>query len=161
MEKNLLPTTPCHGHLRRLERIYAGQPVYFITTCTHGRRAFLADGDAGAILLHEWGQALPRHRWAIGRHVIMPDHVHFFCSPVSADKTLSDFMRQWKQWTSKRLVRDRGFLSPIWQAEFFDHVLRSEESRSEKWLYVRDNPVRAGLVRRAEDWPYQGWIDFP
>ena len=41
-----------------------------------------------------------------------------------------------------------------WQAGFFDHVLRSDESRSEKWEYIRMNPVRAGLVEEADDWPY-------
>jgi hypothetical protein len=44
------------------------------------------------------------------------------------------------------------------QAGFFDHILRSDESYSEKWNYVRDNPVRAGLVETADDWPYQGEI---
>jgi hypothetical protein len=39
-------------------------------------------------------------------------------------------------------------------------VLRSSASRAEKWNYIRDNPVRAGLVARPEDWPYTGWIDF-
>ena len=42
--------------------------------------------------------------------------------------------------------------------EYFDHVLRSDESYSEKWDYVRENPVRAGLVRSANDWPYFGSI---
>jgi REP-associated tyrosine transposase len=45
---------------------------------------------------------------------------------------------------------------PLWQPEFFDHVLRNDESCSQKWEYVRENPVRAGLVPRADDWPYQG-----
>ena len=48
---------------------------------------------------------------------------------------------------------------PVWQREFFDHVLRSEESYAEKWRYVRDNPVRAGLVSRAEEWKLQGEIE--
>lgn len=43
-----------------------------------------------------------------------------------------------------------------WQDGFFDHVLRSSESYSEKWNYVRMNPVRAGLVNNAEDWPFSG-----
>jgi hypothetical protein len=34
-------------------------------------------------------------------------------------------------------------------------LLRSDESLSEKWEYVRQNPVRAGLVEHSEDWPYQ------
>ncbi len=45
-----------------------------------------------------------------------------------------------------------------WQPGFFDHLLRNDESYGEKWNYVRDNPVRAGLVKLAEDWPYAGEI---
>jgi len=53
----------------------------------------------------------------------------------------------------------RTGMSPSdWQPGFFDHVLRSDESYAEKWNYVRDNPVRAGLVGSAGHWPYQGEI---
>jgi hypothetical protein len=47
----------------------------------------------------------------------------------------------------------------LWQREFFDHVLRSSESYSGKWNYVRDNPVRAGLVSTADEWQYAGEIE--
>ena len=67
---------------------------------------------------------------------------------------------KWKEWTAKRVLSALGAEAPLWQAEFFDHVLRSGESRSEKWNYVRENPVRAGLVAKAEEWPYAGSIDF-
>jgi hypothetical protein len=46
----------------------------------------------------------------------------------------------------------------LWQPGFFDHLLRNTESYGQKWEYVRENPVRAGLVARAEDWPYHGEI---
>src|SRR6266404_5418024 len=39
-----------------------------------------------------------------------------------------------------------------------DHLLRSAESYTEKWHYVRENPVRAGLVKRWDDWPFHGEI---
>jgi len=45
---------------------------------------------------------------------------------------------------------------PLWQPGFFDHVLRNDESYSQKWEYVRENPVRAELVVRADERPYQG-----
>ena len=48
----------------------------------------------------------------------------------------------------------------IWQEGFFDHLMRSDESYSQKWNYVRQNPVRAGLVKSADDWPYQGEIAY-
>ena len=89
----------------------------------------------------------------------MPDHVHFFCASELDAKSLSKFMQLWKQWTSKRLVRDFRYTIPVWETEFFDHVLRSSESYSQKWQYVCENPLRAGLVARADDWPFQGQIE--
>ena len=52
----------------------------------------------------------------------------------------------------------------LWEEGFFDHVLRNDESYSQKWNNVRENPVRAGLVKSVEDSPYQGeivYIDRP
>ena len=56
-----------------------------------------------------------------------------------------------------RLPR-QGKRSSLWQPGFFDHVLRSNESYAQKWEYVRDNPVRAGLVPSWQEWPHQGEI---
>jgi REP element-mobilizing transposase RayT len=47
-----------------------------------------------------------------------------------------------------------------WQPGFFDHLIRNDESYGDKWNYVRENPVRAGLVASAADWPYQGEIVY-
>ena len=41
---------------------------------------------------------------------------------------------------------------------FFDHLIRHGESYAQKWEYVRQNPVRAGLVHLADEWPWQGEI---
>ena len=51
-------------------------------------------------------------------------------------------------------------LRSFWQPGFFDHLLRSDEPYAEKWNYVRNNPVRAGLVSNADDWPYAGEIVY-
>ena len=148
-----------HKHLRRLERVWIEQPVYFLTTCTELRKPVLACEQVAAILVKEWQTARDRHRWAIGRYVIMPDHVHFFCAPELDAKPLSIFIGFWKEWTSKGIKRALELVGPVWQEEFFDHLLRSFESYSQKWDYVRENPVRAGLVAKADDWPWQGEIE--
>jgi REP element-mobilizing transposase RayT len=88
----------------------------------------------------------------------MPDHVHFFCAPELDAKTMPIFVGFWKEWTSKAIKRQLGLTNCVWQEEFFDHVLRSSESYSEKWNYVRNNPVRHGFVANADDWPWQGEI---
>ena len=73
---------------------------------------------------------------------------------------MSLFIGRWKEWTCKS-IRKRASMGDFrWQKGFFDHLLRNHESRSEKWDYIRSNPVRAGLVKVAEDWPFQGFVDF-
>jgi putative transposase len=62
-----------------------------------------------------------------------------------------------KQYLAKR-VEGRNLAHPVWQRGFFDHLLRSDESYEQKWNYVRENPIRAGLARIADDWPYAGEI---
>ena len=146
-------------HLRRLERVWIDWPTYFITTCTFKRRPILASNEVARILADEWRDAHDRHGWAIGRYVIMPDHVHFFCRAELDAKKLPVFMRAWKQWTSKRMARELNFSGTIWQEQFFDHVLRSGESYSQKWDYVRQNSVRAGLAASADEWPWQGELE--
>jgi putative transposase len=59
-----------------------------------------------------------------------------------------------KQKLGKQIKTSRS--APIWQRGFFDHVLRSDESYAQKWNYVRENPVRAGLVKNPDDWPFSG-----
>ena len=41
-----------------------------------------------------------------------------------------------------------------WQRNFFDHRLRHDESLAEKFAYVCQNPLRAGLIRNELEWPY-------
>ena len=93
----------------------------------------------------------------------MPDHVHFFCRPERDGKSLSEFVGFWKSYTSRKINALSPRLTPaattLWQREFFDHILRSNESYSQKWNYVRDNPVRAGLASTADEWKYAGEIE--
>ena len=151
---------PEHRHLQRLAMVFTRQPIYFVTTCVRERRRVLADPPIAAILIDEWRSAQLRHGWRIGRYVIMPDHVHFFATPERDDAKLARFVGSWKEWTAKRLARDCGIEPPLWQVRFFDHLLRTEESYADKREYVLNNPVRAGLVAKADDWPFSGLIDF-
>lgn len=119
-----------YKHLRRLDRVCISHPVFFITTCTHQRRPILACESAVAALKKEWSDALERHGWLVGRFVVMPDHVHFFCSESSraGNTSLSEFIQRWKEWTSKQIIRAFGVSAPVWQKQFFDHVVRQDEN---------------------------------
>jgi putative transposase len=147
-----------HNHLRRLEQVWVETPIFFIATCTSNRRAVLANPQLHEICREVWWNAEKLYGWLVGRYVLMPDHVHFFCAPQRDDCPLNVFAGKWKEWTAKYAKRRLGLAMPLWQEEFFDHVLRSAESYEEKWNYVRQNPVRAKLVASSDEWPYQGKI---
>ena len=132
--------------------------MYYITACTYNRRRIL---DRPPCTMHsfnlQFGLRAPEYRVWIGRYVIMPDHIHLFAGFRPESISVSAWIKSLKNATSKTL-RKGGFHGPHWQKGFFDHVIRSQESYDQKWLYVRDNPVRAGLVRSADEWPYSGEI---
>lgn len=142
----------------RLERLFQTlDPFYFVTFNTRGRQAWLANDR-----VHErfigFGMRAREHGVAVGRYVLMPDHVHLFVRLPPHDLTLARWVQALRAVLGKELLA-LGHAKPHWQEGFFDHVMRSGESYSEKWNYVRMNPVRAGLVADPNDWPYQGEID--
>ena len=136
----------------RLDLIYVNQPLYFVTFATRDRKS-IPSLDSARDALQQYGHcAITNFNVALGRYVIMPDHLHLFVRG-GQNFTLSSWMGCLKRAMSVAL-RSHG----LWQAGFFDHILRTAESYAEKWNYVRENPVRAGLLENADDWPYQGEI---
>jgi len=96
-------------------------------------------------------KALDQFNVAVGRYVIMPDHIHLF---VRGGPNF--LLARWVSGLKRAISVKLGLRNQLWQPGFFDHVLRSDESYGEKWQYVRENPVRAGLTAQAEDWSHQG-----
>jgi putative transposase len=142
--------------LRRLDIVFVRSPIYFVTASMQDRRKLLATPAIHETFLR-FGQEGPAHGAWMGAYVIMPDHLHLFVAMDAEKVTLPAWMKSLKNTISKTL-RLSGVAPPHWQKTFFDHLLRSDESYSEEWNYVRENPVRAGLVRKAEDWPFLGEI---
>ena len=137
----------------RLDEIYEGYSIGFITACTHSRQALL-NNESIHTAFRTFCERARARKVFVGRYVLMPDHVHFFVTlPVECD--LSTWMKSVKNSLSK-VWREAGHPAPHWQKTFFDHIVRSATSYEEKWHYVRQNPVRAGLVQSAEKWPFQG-----
>jgi REP element-mobilizing transposase RayT len=146
--------------LHRLRMLYIEHPIFFVTMRTHDQRCRLADAAMHDALKKFGSEGLQRGCF-MGRYVLMPDHLHLF---VKFEATTEGSLAHLSQWVMvlknslSKVWRLQGVVSPHWQKGFFDHVLRSSESYGEKWRYMEQNPVRAGLVTRPEDWPYQGEI---
>ena len=150
---NFVPMRP---RLSRLDEIYPGYSIYFITFSTHERQALLTNP-----VVHDSLQnfcLLARERNVlVGRYVMMPDHLHLFVD-VGEEMQISLWIKSLKNSLSKTL-RHLGHQAPHWQKGYFDHLMRSEQSYEEKWLYVRENPVRKRLISEASEWPYQGEVN--
>lgn len=137
---------PAHGIL-----YVEGQPtIIFDTVCTKDRKPWLATEEVHTLLREVWAEAT---EWLLGRYMIMPDHIHFFAAATESGVVpYENWVKYWKSQFTKRHKRP----DQRWQTEHWDTRMRSEQTYEEKWEYVCENPVRAGLVQRREDWPYQG-----
>jgi putative transposase len=94
-------------------------------------------------------------QWKVLAAVLMPDHLHVIIAPTEdREARVGDFSAAVKRWMRKEIQKD-GKLDWQWQPGCFDRLLRSDESLQDKWLYVEENPVRAGLVKQFKDWPYR------
>ena len=138
-------------HLPLVE--YSNRPnIVFVTVCTKGRKRILCKPDVHELLVDSWTKA---DLWRIGRYVIMPNHLHFFCSPSELNYPgLKTWMQYWKSLSSRAWPRPKE--QPVWLRSFWDTQVRTRESYAAKLEYIRQNPVCAGLCRTPEDWPFQG-----
>ena len=155
--------------------------ILFVTVCTEGRMQILANRDMASLIVSAWADA---GKWIVGQYVIMPDHVHFFCSPATCPPyDFHKWIRYWKRLTTQaaaRMCAARGDARPpvcaargdarppvcaargdarpprLWQSGCWDTQIRTGRQYEEKWEYVRNNPVRRGIVATPADWPYQG-----
>ena len=89
----------------------------------------------------------------------MPDHVHMIFTRLVNRKvmevcSLAEIMNAIKGASSHRFNRILQRKGRVWQAESFDHVLRSSENLDAKVGYLLENPVRAGLAARWDDYPW-------
>jgi putative transposase len=135
--------------------------VYFVTMCVERRRPVLANPVTWEICLRILFRL---DEWTTLAAIVMPDHLHTLVAPLCRDASVAAFSKWFKRWFNEEYCNEYCRSSALgngikptwkWQAGCFDRLLRSNESLSDKWEYLRQNPVRAGLVANPEDWPYQ------
>jgi len=91
----------------------------------------------------------------------MPDHVHLLLTPLrdggGFSYPLPSILKLIKGTSAREINKVLGRCGPVWQEESFDHVLRGDESFEEQLEYIRQNPVRRGLVERPEQYRWL-WV---
>jgi REP element-mobilizing transposase RayT len=89
---------------------------------------------------------------------VMPNHVHVLLTPLLKDKdtyySIAAIMHSVKGNSARKANPHLGRRGQFWQHENYDHVVRDETEWKRIVTYIWNNPVKAGLVKRAEDWPW-------
>ena len=138
--------------MARLPRlVIPGQPHHVTQRGNRRAQTFFEDGDYALYesLLSEAAQKAGADIWC---YCLMPNHVHIIIVPSDADglrRTFADAHRRYTGYINTRM-RVTGHL---WQGRF-GSVVMDEEHLAHAVRYVSLNPVRAGLVDRAQDWAW-------
>ena len=139
-------------HIVRIDR-----PI-FLTFVTFNRWR-LPPGARTLALRHVMFEHL--RKFYVHVAVIMPDHVHLVLRLLREDVSLAEITKAMKGIASRRINQLLVRSGTVWRDESFDHVVRSCEWSRRKIDYVCNNPVRAGLVANADEYPWlwRAWVE--
>lgn len=110
----------------------------------------LADPAIADLVLKSLWQ-FHRERYDLLAWVVMPNHVHVLVNPYPGVH-LDRMVQNWKSFTAHELNRRRGHKGRFWSRDYFDRFMRDEDHRRQVIEYIEDNPVKARLVSRPEEW---------
>jgi REP element-mobilizing transposase RayT len=109
-----------------------------------------------AAMVQESFLAFDAQRYLLLAWVVMPNHVHVLFQPIG-NWTVAKIVGSWKKFTARRICAYwRGIGSesggPVWHAEYWDRYIRDPRHYARAMQYIHLNPVKAGLIAKAEDW---------
>src|SRR6266852_6355904 len=142
-----------YEYRRRLPHYQRDDRPLFATFRTFNRFVLSPDARRLALqhCLHDNGKTIQLHA-----AVIMPDHANLLFTALRDSEgwtfALPEILRAIKGSSARNINKLTGRTGPVWQDESFDHVLRGDESLRETIEYIRQNPVRKGLVQKPEDY---------
>ena len=134
--------------------LYIGYQRYFLTFCTTQRRSHFIDAASVDCVHDQILQVAGLLDMEETAYCFMPDHLHLLVEGCSECADALAFVHQAKQRSAYAFSQTRK--KKIWQPSFFDRILRDDEASLSVARYIFDNPVRAGLVKSPEDYPFLG-----
>jgi len=115
---------------------------------------WLACDRAHRLLRRVWTQ---QKDWIVAEYVLLPDHLHLIAYPAGGKLPFDPWVKAWKSLFS-RTAKNPDWR---WQSTCFHHRIRNWENAESKIRYIKQNPVRLGLIERADDWPFAGRLFEP
>jgi len=141
-----------------------GPAVAFVTTTVYDWQPVLTREDVAPKVTGQLKETLSVFRVAVFGWVIMPSHVHLLLGFPEIEN-LSRCVQSFKSLSSRRIKELRlEELArndyKLWRPRFDDLIICTETQYNIKMEYIHNNPVKAGLVSKAEDWPYSSAVDW-
>ena len=148
--------------------------LFFVTTTVVNFSKIFVDGDCCKALLNNILHYKKKYNYEILGYVIMPSHFHWIIKIDTGNGTISDIMRDIKKYSAWEILdvlqkkKNEELLNvfkesvtsyrpqkrKLWMARFDDEAIRDQKMFFTKLKYIHNNPVKAGLVERAEDYIY-------
>lgn len=128
--------------------------TYFITiNCKKRGLPQLTEGDVPRSLFEAVSHYHQELKWWPEIVLLMPDHLHALVAFSWKDgRGMNGTIQDWKRYTSRTFGIE-------WQRDWHDHRIRNQGDHADKWSYIANNPVRAGLVADHAEWPHVWFPD--
>ena len=139
--------------MSRIVRRVQQAGVYFVTTHTWQRRKLFRQQAPAELVVRQLLDCRDRGFYKLHEFVLMPDHLHLLLTP-GEDTTLEKALQMIKGGSSHTIRSTLEFRWPVWQPGFHDRWLRDEGEYRTRGEYIRQNPVKARLAERAEEYPW-------
>jgi REP element-mobilizing transposase RayT len=156
-----------------MQKFHIQGHVFFITTVVHGRLRLFTQPSFVIPLYDSLIYYRAKLNIKLLGYVFMPDHIHLALWPAESN-SMTDFMRDFKEFTAKRIVRQAEVenctswlaafrqageetgraIHKVWQDDFFERNIYTEDFLRQKLKYMHDNPVRAGIVPASVNYAY-------
>jgi putative transposase len=132
---------------------YLGPLAAHVVIVTRQRLPLFREDELAATCLKALENSTETYQAILHAYCLMPDHVHMLIEipeSVSLEAVVHHF-KTTSGYSLKQMTR-----LPAWQTSYYDHILRSEEALENVAEYIWGNPVTAGLVENAWDYPWLG-----
>ena len=138
--------------MSRLRRLFITGKIFFVTCDVLRTRAMLTE-DEFDLLAAVFDQVRERRGFLLSGYVFMPDHWHGLLYPAPAD-ALPRLMGAIKIASNRTFNRSRRTRGEFWHLRYFDRAIRTVKEYRDALQYIHTNPVKKGLVKKPEDWPW-------
>jgi putative transposase len=132
---------------------YLQARTFFVTSPTRGRRSLFRAERMARLFLDVLAAYRAQGRYLLHDFVLMPDHFHALIS-VPPGMTVERAVQFIKGGFSYRAKKELGFHGEVWQRCFADEYVPNVAEYESRRAYIRLNPVRAGLAKAPEEYPY-------